>query len=61
MKLTYTELLQVTKQSHTRNGQLGFVPAYESLNETVLRMPQAERDWWDAVRSAQTFRANLES
>ncbi len=59
MNLTYAELLQVTEQSHTRCGQDGFVPAYVSKAEKVLRMPQQEQDWWDAVRQAANFRRSV--
>jgi hypothetical protein len=61
MNLTYLELIKVTEQSHTRGGQAGFIPAYVQQADTVLHMPQAEQEWWDAVRQANNFRASLES
>lgn len=61
MNLTYLELIRVTEQSHSRNGQQGFIPAYVQQQETILKMPQAEQDWWDAVRQANNFRISLES
>ena len=60
MNLTYLELLRVTEQSHTRGGQRGFIPAYVQKEDTVLKMPQAERDWWDAVQRANAFRVARE-
>ena len=59
MNLTYAELLKVTEQSHSRNGQAGFIPAYVQQNETVLHMLQVEHDWLDAVRQAQNFHRSL--
>ena len=53
MNLTYAELLRVTEQSHTRNNQPGFIPAWQTREETILHMPQGEQDWQDAVLAFQ--------